>query len=114
MSDTVKIGDVIALPVRINEPTFIDDAGDSPLAKVRRNDQAAAIARVINDHDRLVEENERLRGALNSMLGACTRYLEEQIPSESNLYDPDYRSPLSIARAALQACDAQQEPTNAE
>lgn len=61
MSDTVKVGDVIALPVRINEPTFIDDAGDSPLAKVRRDDQAAAIALAINNHDRLQEENGRLR-----------------------------------------------------
>lgn len=104
MSDTVKVGDVIALPVRINEPTFIDDAGDSPLAKVRREDQAAAIALAINNHDRLQEENGRMRAALERIANG-----EHDECRPVNFIANEF---MEIADAALQACDAQQEPRN--
>ncbi len=97
MSKTTKVGDVIALPVRINEPTFIDDAGDSPLAKVRRDYQAAAIARAINDHDRMREALERIANGGH----------DESRPV--NFIANEF---MEIADAVLQACDAQQENAN--
>lgn len=100
MSGTVKVGDVIALPVRINEPTFIDDAGDSPLAKVRREDQAAAIARAINNHDRMRAALEHLRDRFGHY------WWNKDGPAA------DGRLVSEVIDAALQACDAQQEPRN--
>jgi hypothetical protein len=49
----------------------------------------------------LLKENTMLREALGRMVGACQRYLEEAQVSESDMYDPNYVSPLMQAKAAL-------------
>jgi hypothetical protein len=45
---------------------------------------------------------ERLRRALERMVANCARYLEERVESESTMYDPNYVSPLTEARKALE------------
>ena len=47
------------------------------------------------------EDAEALHKALERMVGVCERYLESQIESESNMYDPKYIGPLEQARKAL-------------
>ena len=47
------------------------------------------------------EDAEALHEALKRMVGACEHYLESQIESESNMYDPKYIGPLEQARKAL-------------
>jgi hypothetical protein len=49
----------------------------------------------------LLTENAKLREALERMVGACQRYLEEAQVSESDMYDLNYVSPLMQAKAAL-------------
>ena len=47
------------------------------------------------------EDAEALHEALKRMVGACEHYLESQIESESNMYNPKYIGPLEQARKAL-------------
>ena len=47
------------------------------------------------------EDAKALHEALERMVGVCERYLESQIESESNMYDPKYIGPLEQARKAL-------------
>ena len=44
-----------------------------------------------------------MRNALERMVSACQRYLEERPVGEFELYNPDNISPLAEARAALAA-----------
>ena len=39
--------------------------------------------------------------ALERMVGVCAGYLENQLPSDVDSYNPDYVSPLSQARDAI-------------
>ncbi len=98
MSDTVKVGDVIALPVRtVGADGSIVWAGGRELAELRDPDIAAAIARAINDHDRMREALERIaEGEWDERLhgnGIANEFMQ-------------------IAAAALQTSDAQQENAN--
>ena len=47
------------------------------------------------------EDAEALHKALKRMVGVCERYLESQIESESNMYNPKYIGPLEQAKKAL-------------
>lgn len=94
MSKTTKVGDVIALPVRTIRPIFIHDAKHEPLASVRREDQAAAVARAINNHDRMREALEHLRERFGR------HWWNKDGPAA------DGRLASEVIDATLQACDA--------
>ena len=49
----------------------------------------------------LYEDVQELLEALERMVGVCAGYLENQLPSDADLYNPNYVSPLSQARDAI-------------
>jgi len=49
---------------------------------------------------------DKMAEALTRMLSATERYLQEQIPGDAQLYDPEYVSPLAQARSALAVYEA--------
>jgi hypothetical protein len=54
------------------------------------------------EHAHLIAAAPMLYEALKIMVDHCRRYLEEQVPlSEEDLFDPDYVSPLTLAKRAL-------------
>lgn len=50
--------------------------------------------------------SDKMAEALTRMISATERYLQEQIPGDAQLYDPEYVSPLAQARSALSAYEA--------
>ena len=103
MSKTVKVGDVIALPVGIEpregDPNFVRlyDASNFSICPRIAKMFAVAVKDAINNHDRMREALERIaEGEWDERLhgnGIANEFMQ-------------------IAAAALQACDAQQENTN--
>lgn len=56
---------------------------------------------IMEANARLIAAAPDLYEALERIVGACSGYLEDQVPSESDMYNPEYVGPLEQARAAL-------------
>lgn len=58
----------------------------------------------------LISAAPELLEALKVIVDSCKRYLEEQGPmSEEEMWDPDYVSPLTMARRAIAKAEAEAE-----
>ena len=55
------------------------------------------------------EDAKALHEALKRMVGVCSGYLENQLPSDADLYNPNYVSPLSQARDAIKKAKGRPE-----
>ena len=111
MSDTVKVGDVIALPVGIEpregDPNFVRlyDASNFGVCPRIAKMFAVAVKNAINNHDRLQAENDRMRAALKRArvdMEAWAAYAGDYLIKKHLAGD------LAAIDAALQACNAQE------
>lgn len=67
-----------------------------------KSDISELIQSFLTAHDRAKDaEIRRLRAALTRMVSASTRFFEEQCVSDSELFNPNYISPLTQAKNAL-------------
>jgi hypothetical protein len=57
----------------------------------------------------LITTAPELLEALERMVGVCAGYLENQLPSDADLYNPGYVSPLSQARDAIKKAKGRPE-----
>ncbi|EKF9829460.1 hypothetical protein O1D23_000918 [Vibrio cholerae] len=78
----MKMSDVFGLPLNREESKYFDhllrsSKSDIPEASFNSSDCAKYAAHAINNHDRLVEENKRLRQMLKRLKNECEMFYSE-------------------------------------